>query len=45
MKLLLSILDDCHCDKLAHPHLFSTEKLGKFQVQHDPPPPFSSYIF
>ena len=32
----LSILDDRHCEELAHPHLFPTGKFG-YQVQRDPP--------
>ena len=33
----LSILDDCRCEELAHPHLFPTGKFG-YQVQRDPSP-------
>ena len=35
----LSILNDCHCEESAHPHLFPTGKFD-YQVQRDPAPPF-----
>ena len=30
----LSVLNDCHCEELPHPHLFLTGKLG-YQVQRN----------
>ena len=34
-NISLSVLNDCYCEELAHPHLFLTGKLG-YKVQRNP---------